>query len=263
MNNAKKEYLLLDCHAHIGKSNLLTRTTDVKSGVFTCDEAVKFMDAAGVTALCGFPTSNPHKDYKEENEHIIAGAKKYPDRIIPFARINPHYSETSVSDVTRYVSMGIRGIKFHPFLDGAYPANDKRLVHPIIHEAAKHNLLVIFHCGDAWNATPSLVADLAMDFPEVTFIVGHMGMYGFHMEALAFAKRVKNLYLDATELVPPYWVKAAVEAVGKERVLFGSDIPYIPYGHEIDKIMKWAGLDEASIEAILGLNLARLLNYKI
>ena len=81
------------------------------------------------------------------------------------------------------------------------------------------------------------------------------------MEALAWAKRIKNLYLDTTELIPPYWVKACVEAAGRDRVLFGSDIPYIPYSNEINKILNCAGLDEITIEAVLGKNLASLLEY--
>ena len=258
---ADKKYFILDGHAHIGKSNLLMRTSDIKTGFFSCEEMIKYMDKAGVTACCGFPTSAQNTDYRESNEYIIEGAKKYPDRIIPYARIHPYFKETAVSDVAEYAARGVKGLKFHPFLDGGYAANDKNLVHPIIEEAAKHNLICLFHSGDAWNATPSLIADLALDFPEVKFVIGHMGMYGFHIEALSWAKRIKNLYLDTTELIPPYWIKAAVEAVGREQVVFGSDTPYIPYGNEIDKILYHAGLDEVTIEAVLGKNLAELLEY--
>lgn len=256
-----KKYFIMDNHCHIGRSNLLIRTSDIKSGFFSCDDAIRYMDEAEVTACCAFPTSAQNTDYRETNEYILEGAKKYPKRIIPYARMNPYFTDTVVSDVAEYAKRGIKGLKFHPFLDGAYPANDRRLVYPIIEEAAKHNLLCIFHSGDAWNATPGLIADLALDFPNVKFIIAHSGMYGFHMEALAWAKRIKNLYLDTTELIPPYWVKACVEAAGRDRVLFGSDIPYIPYSNEINKILNCAGLDEITIEAVLGKNLASLLEY--
>jgi predicted TIM-barrel fold metal-dependent hydrolase len=89
-----------------------------------------------------------------------------------------------------------------------------------------------------------------------------MGLYGFHTEALAFAKRVPNTYLDTTEFYPSWWISEAVRTVGAERVLWGSDIPFNPFGEELDKLTKWSTTPEEAFPAVLGGNLARLLRIE-
>jgi predicted TIM-barrel fold metal-dependent hydrolase len=254
---------VLDNHAHIGPGPLITRTTNIASGVLDGENMVRLMDEAGVDMACCFATANPHTDYSEITWQIVEWARDHPERIIPYARIHPHYGpEHNKRLIREYAAAGVRGLKFHSFLDGAFPNNDKRLVHPLMEVAEEEQLLVIFHCGESWSATPALVCDLAMDFPAIHFIIGHMGLYGFHTEALAFARRVENTYLDTTELYPSWWISEAVRAVGPERVLWGSDIPFNPFGEELDKLTKWSTTPEEAFPAILGGNLARLLGIE-
>jgi predicted TIM-barrel fold metal-dependent hydrolase len=42
-------------------------------------------------------------------------------------------------------------------------------------------------------------------------------------------------------------------------VLYGSDHPFIPFGFELGKVAKYAGLTPAELRPVLGENLARLL----
>lgn len=259
-----KQTFVFDVHAHVGTSQLVAKTSNVTSGVFGPDLAVEFMDTAGVDMACFFPTSNPISDYSKASMTLAEAARSHPDRIVAFGRINPNYGpEHNKALINDLADAGVRGLKFHPLLDGAYPINDKRLVKPLMETIAERGLAVISHCGEVWTATPALVADLAFDFPTINFIVGHMGLYGFHHEAFAFGHRVDNLYLDTTEFYPAWWISEAVRAVGAEKVLWGSDIPYLPYGQEMDKITKWSGVDVDDMPAILGGNLARILGVEV
>lgn len=253
-----------DVHAHVGSSQLVAKTSDVKSGVFGPDLAVEFMDDAGVDMACFFPTSNPTSDYSKASMALAEAARSYPDRIVAFGRINPNYGpEHNKALINDLADAGVRGLKFHPLLDGAYPINDHRLVRPLMETIAERELAVISHCGEVWTATPALVADLAFDFPTINFIVGHMGLYGFHHEAFAFGRRLDNLYLDTTEFYPAWWISEAVRIVGAHKVLWGSDIPYLPYGQELDKITKWSGMNVEDMPAVLGGNLARILGVDV
>ena len=252
---------VLDNHAHVGYSHSVILNAGIPSGFFGADELIVRMDAAGIDMACCFPTANPHTDYSDPNEQIVQWSRKYPDRIIPYARVNPHFgADHNCQAIERFAAAGVRGLKLHPFLEGAFAINDRRLIHPLMEVAGAHKLLVLFHCGESWAATPGLLADLAMDFPKVNFVCGHMGLIGFHTEAVAFARRLENFYLDTAELYPSFWVAEAVRRCGKERVLWGSDIPYNPYGEELDKVVRWAGVPEDALPAVLGGNLARLLH---
>src|SRR5207249_3657618 len=115
---------------------------------------------------------------------------------------------------------------------------------------------------ETWNSAPALIGDLADSFPDVTFIIGHSGLWEFHQEAIVVAKRSPNVYLDVAEVSPPGVVRHLVQAVGPERVLYGSDHPMIPFGFELGKVMKYAGLGPSDLRAVLGLNLARLLGMQ-
>jgi predicted TIM-barrel fold metal-dependent hydrolase len=254
---------VFDNHTHIGPGPLIARTTNIASGVLDGENMVRLMDAAGIDMACCFATANPHTDYSVINWQVVEWARQYPDRIIPYARLHPHFGAAHNRALLReYAQAGVRGLKLHSLLDGAFPNNDKRLIHPLMEVAEEERLLVIFHCGETWSATPALVVDLAMDFPNVNFVIGHMGLYGFHTEALAFAPRVPNVYLDTTELYPSWWVSEAVRVVGSKRVLYGSDAPYNPFGEELEKVTKWSTTPEDSLADILGGNLARLLRME-
>ena len=53
-----------------------------------------------------------------------------------------------------------------------------------------------------------------------------------------------------------------VRAVGPERIIYGSDHPTLPFGFELGKVVKYAGLNSDQIDLILGKNLTRLLRFE-
>lgn len=256
-----RRYFVLDAHTHMGEGEMLKRFGLPSS--YWEDEMIAAMDAAGVDAVVTFPLGAPGTDNSFMNHGVLKAQSRYPNRIIAYARIIPAMGEKAVEDLKRYIALGARGVKFHPFRDGAYVVNDRSIMAPLFHVIAEAGLPVLFHTGEAWNCTPALVADLARDFPSVPIIIAHMGMYGYHAEALAVAERYENLYLETSALWPPAIVRAAVSKIGKERVLFGSDHPTCPFGYEIDKVLKYADLTEDETAHVLGLNMARLLGIRL
>jgi Amidohydrolase len=124
--------------------------------------------------------------------------------------------------------LGARGIKLHSRADGGFALNDPILIRPIVEAAAQHDLVVLFHTGEMHFAMPGLLWDLALDYPSVRFICGHMGGWDGFAEALAMAKRVENVWLDTTLAWPPNLIQHAVAAIGPHRLLYGSDSPYVP-----------------------------------
>ncbi len=251
-------FFVFDCHVHLGENSLMARFGLGTRG-YLAEHVLKKMDEVGVDRIIAFPVANPHTDYSVDNMRIIKWSQEFPDRIVPFVRLQPHFEEQAVADVGRYAALGARGLKFHPRIDGGYNLNDPLLVRPIIDEAAKHNLVVLFHTGETYNSTAGLLADLAMDYPKVKFICGHMGMLDSFHEAVAFARRLDNMWLDTTDMWPPSLVKLAVKRVGADKVVWGSDTPYIPVEAEIDKVMKHSGLGDDEIRKIMGENIARIL----
>ena len=115
----------------------------------------------------------------------------------------------------------------------------------------------------------------ARDFPGVHFIVPHFGA-GFFQETLLLAAHCPNVFIDTssangwTRYMPyPMDLKLVfqrtIEAVGPERIIFGTDSSHFPRGfrreilEEQVAILNALGVSKAHAQLIMGGNLSRLL----
>ena len=71
-----------------------------------------------------------------------------------------------------------------------------------------------------------------------------------------------NLYVDTASNGYPDITTNVVRALGPERVIYGSDHPTLPFGFELGKVVKYAGLNSDQLDLILGKNLTRLLRIE-
>jgi predicted TIM-barrel fold metal-dependent hydrolase len=246
------EAIVVDVHAHLGPS---------PSGEDRrVSRLIEAMDVTGVDHSCVFASATRGDAYLGETLLILEAASESQGRIIPFARVHPFWRADAVRELRQVVGAGVRGLKLHPFMDGAFAANDKTLIHPLMGVAAEAGLVVLVHSGWGWNSAPGLVADLARSFPDVNVIMGHAGRYGYHREAAAVGRDVPNLYFDVAGLSTPGAVEELVRSVGPTRVLFGSDHPYSPLGFELEKTARWTDLQWEDVVQLVGGNAARLLS---
>jgi predicted TIM-barrel fold metal-dependent hydrolase len=245
--------VVIDVHCHLGPS-----TEPGKDGGRSA-ALVGAMDAVGADCACVFASAGKGGDYPLENDLILQQQRLSGGRLVAFARVHPFWRAEAVGALRGAADAGARGLKLHPFMDGAFMANDVELVHPLMRVASDHGLVVLVHSGWGWNSAPGVVADLARSFPEVPVIMGHSGRYGFHREAAAVGADLPNLFFDTAGLATPGAVEELVGRVGASRVLFGSDHPYTPIGFELEKIVRWSCLGWEEIGQIVGANATRLL----
>lgn len=252
-----ERYYVFDCHTHLGASPVFA--TYGLPTRFTPDDMAGLMARHGVDAVCGFPPVEHGSDYAETNAFNLRKARRqHGGRIHALVRVNPlRPGQVSLRD---YVGLGAVGLKLHPRADGGYVVNDRRLVYPVLEEArAAGCRVVLVHSGGHPGSTPALIADAALDFKDLHFIVGHSGYEAGLAEAIAFGRRVENLWLDTAGLEFPFLVTRLVREVGRDRVLYGSDAPFGAFPLEIAKIAEHAALTRDEIRAVLGENLRRLL----
>ncbi len=98
----------------------------------------------------------------------------------------------------------VKGIKLYPGYDH-YPINDPSL-ESIFRIAAKHDVPVMIHTGDTYAKTakvrmahPLLVDDVAVDYPDVKFVMCHLGNPWFQDAAEVLYKN-DNVYADISGL---------------------------------------------------------------
>jgi predicted TIM-barrel fold metal-dependent hydrolase len=104
-----------------------------------------------------------------------------------------------------------------------------------------------------------MMAGMIRDFPDVAFILAHMGSLAFVQDAIEVAAAFSNTYLETSGMTSPAMLRRAVSEVGADRILFGSDYPFWHPAVERARI-EGAKLDLASTKLIMGENAARLLD---
>jgi predicted TIM-barrel fold metal-dependent hydrolase len=209
------------------------------------DMIVKDMDAAGIDKSVLLPVDWGLARYlgelrltiEEINKVYEDAVKKHPQRLIAFAGIDPR-RDKAVEMVERFLKeWGMKGIKFHTAA-GFYP-ND-RVCYPIYEKALEYGVPVLFHTGEVLKplyfkyCQPIYVQEVAMDFPDLPIILAHTGGC-WYPEAVAICNNTTNVYLDLSVWQPRLLrplvfyraLRTLLDSVPWQRVLFGSDYPFL------------------------------------
>ncbi len=205
---------------------------------------------------------------------IVEAARAYPDRLLPVASYCPDRGvEATIREKILPYREELLGVKIYPTLHYTKPS-DSRLA-PLYKAVGDMRGIVIVHTGcdpGLWElprmcrlARPRYVAEAARRFRDVVFVIAHMGAYSALMPGIFFhealqAVSLDNVYMDASA-VDPFFVERAVDEVGYDKILFGSDYPYMIGFDVADSIRAILGLDlsEEAKRAILYENAERLL----
>ena len=242
--------MIIDFHTHVDEAEAFGWIDPPEKLVPLLDEAG--IDKAACMTYVDLPGSNP-----DALEYLAGAVDRFPERLIGFVRLNPSYRRDASVALDRAVSeLGFRGVKLHPTTTLAHPAAEPTVA--LLRQAAGLEVPVLFHCGDDPYTTPQAIAAGASQTPDTAVVLGHMGGY-FHVDdAIAMAERHPNLYLETSAMPYPGKIAEAVERVGAERVVFGSDGPGCNPALEVEKV-RMLGLDPDAERLILGGNAARLL----
>ncbi len=248
-----QDFEIIDIHQHIGPYYNFHIPHDDAAGM------VREMDRLGIRQ--GWISSNAaiEGDAVLGNDETAAALASYPDRFAGYAVFDPHYPEESARDVAkRLAGLGFRCIKLHPSLAG-YPLEGPNY-EPAWELARLHGCPVLTHAwaGDS-NCGPGNVRKVLERHRAVNLIFGHALFPASFPEASDLAKSFDNLYLDITTSQHAYgFIEHAVNVAGAERILFGSDMPFISAAGAIGLVL-YARITDAAKALILAGNARRLI----
>lgn len=230
------------------------------------EDLMSIMDENGIDAVvtCApYSSIGDDRNYDEANAFISESMRQESDRILGFIRVNPHQMEHSLEAIERGVKEeGFCGIKLHP-RNEAFPINSEEFGYPIAEAAAELDVPILIHTGepDTYGyAQPTLVGDLADAFPDVKLIIGHMGKR-LCEDAILVGKWFENIILD-TSFRSHRDIARAVDKVGADRVIYGSDMPFGIPEVEMKKI-EVADIGEEEKRLVLGESMARILGVEL
>jgi predicted TIM-barrel fold metal-dependent hydrolase len=149
------------------------------------------------------------------------------------------------------------GVKMHPLLDSYHP-NDP-IVHPVARLLIERDMPTLIHSGHPIFTLPWSIEELIVEFPQLKVVLGHMGHGNivYINAAIDIAARHPNVWLETSGMPMHTKIRTAVERVGEEKVMYGSDAPFHDPGVEIRKVQA-SGLGSEHQRRVLGANARRL-----
>jgi len=244
--------VIIDFHTHVDEAEAFGWIDPPEKIVGLLDEAG--IDRGVIMTYTDLPGING-----EALDYIVEAAARFPDRLIAFARLNPNYRAQMPAIVAEAVARGVKGIKLHPTTTLAHPTGTATL--DLLALAADASLPVLFHCGDDPYTTPQTLALAAAEVPSCTVVFGHMGGYAHVDDAIDAAREHPNIVLETSAMPYPAKIAEAVDAIGVDRLVFGSDGPGCNPRLDLAQITA-LGLSAEQTEAIIGGNAVRLLGLE-
>jgi hypothetical protein len=186
-------------------------------------------------------------------------------RIISFGSVHPDAPD-ALDELMRMASLGIRGLKLHPFFQH-FAADDPKMK-PIYRKAADLGLVTVFHAGydigfaDTEWASPEALARALGWFDGAPVVAAHLGG-SFCWQAAHRCLAGKPIWFDTSFScghIPLPEAKRLIDAHGIDRILFGSDLPWSDPLQEL-AFIDCLGLTAAERQQVLCGNASRLIPY--
>ena len=243
--------MIIDCHTHVGKGINLNSRMQIDC---TVDRLVFLMDKGGVDKSIVFPVF--YKDYKKPNEEVSEIVRNNK-RFIGFCRVTPTAPDVEEQLDYAVKELGLKGVKMHN-MDG----NPTREVMDKINEL---KVPVLFHSG--MGLSPLKFEGIIKSYPDITIILAHLGfdqdwehMFQYPLQAFYLARKYKNVYLDtAAATWVQYFLEQAIEEVGADKLLFGTDSPWF-YPAIAIACINDLEISDKDKNKILGENIAQIIN---
>jgi predicted TIM-barrel fold metal-dependent hydrolase len=221
--------MIVDAHVHLMTDSTGWYAYKKSAGgsdarVWDAEATVRLLDESGIDQCWLFTLAGLYgfNDWRAANDQVIAAARQFPDRLIPFCTAFPNQDPNAAAvEIRRCLDLGCKGVKFHPWLQ-SFPANSAYL-YPSLELCGERRIPVLFHTGTPPYSQAFQVMEQARRFPSVPFVIGHFGKIMF-LDAVRSAELYPNVYLE-TSGAQVADLQFALEHIAPARILFGTDLP--------------------------------------
>ncbi len=221
------------------------------------------MDAAGVdrTLISAWYRPNVAMISNDEVAGFVAQA---PDRLVGVGSVDISRPMEAVREIRRCIEeLGFVAIRILPWLWEQSPTD--RRFYPVYVACCELDVpfcTQIGHTGPLMSSEvgrPIYLDRVALDFPELTIVGGHIG-YPWTEEAIAVATKHQNVYIDTSAYTARRYPDALVDYMrshGRRKVLFGTNYPMITPAHCLADLERLE-LDGETTALFLGGNAQRV-----
>jgi uncharacterized protein len=240
--------MIVDCHCHAGSGDGLTGPWDTSAPLH---DYLHRATQAGIGRTVLF--SAFHSDYAVANREVARIVASQPGRFYGFAFVDPERDRGRIGTMVRTAveHYGFVGIKVHRHVS--------RITREVCEAARAFRIPILYDVvGEV-----SVVELLAQEYPDVGFIIPHLGSFSDDWTAqlalIDHLERHDNVHTDTAGVRRFDLLEQAVRRAGAHKILFGTDGPWLHPGVELSKVHA-LNLPSHEKELVTSGNLLRLIN---
>jgi len=274
---------MIDSHTHIlpnkpnklieefGEEKVLLEMFSNEQKATTPEELLKSMSLSNIkkSIILGYGWTNFNL-LQASNQFNLDAFKKNPSKLIPFFSINPMFKE-NLQEMEKCINLGGKGAgEIHPSIQ-ELDMDNENIWKDSLKLLEENSLPIIIHASEPaghlypgkGNTYPENIYKFIKLFPKNTIILAHWGGGLLFYELMKEVKEIsKNVYYDTAAssfLYNPKIFEIAIEIVGSEKIIFGSDFPILSPNRILEEMKNLKEQDlmnitEKNIKSILNLN---------
>jgi predicted TIM-barrel fold metal-dependent hydrolase len=202
------------------------------------------------------------------NDEVTAAAvKKYPDKFVGFAAVDPRRRDAMELLEHAIEDLGLKGVKFGPIYNGVSLLDPR--MEPVYRYCVKNNLPLTMHMGTTFaeNAPieygrPLAVDEIASRYPDVKLIMAHMA-HPWSDECIVIARKRSNVYCEVSAIFYRPWqfwntliTAQEYRITERNKIFWGTDFPFSGVEEsmaglrEVNRLVEGTNLPRVSQETI-------------
>lgn len=254
--------MIIDCHTHLNNYH-----NEELESLQKCLDDLQLQMRRNRIDIALVLTSYKVKPGRPSTRDVVRATRNLTNIYVVAGVSYLHFTPEYLGEIREYLQEGsVRGLKLYPGYEPFYPFDSK--LEPVYALAEEFNVPVMVHSGDTYDpkgkvkyAHPLHIDDVAVDHPNVNFVICHIGNPWIR-DCMEVVYKNKNVYTDISGLVLGDFTDRferymrqqlhdmLLYGVEADNVLFGTDWPissmesYLEFMEEIklpakemDKIM--------------------------
>jgi predicted TIM-barrel fold metal-dependent hydrolase len=235
-------------------------------------ELIFQMDTAEIhkSVIFGFPWG-AQDHFQRHNDYILESVTKYPERLIGFACFSI-LSPSAATEAERCLKYGLSGVGELAVYGSGLDGEVVKSLEDIMAVCEQYDAPLLLHVNEPVGhqypgktpVTLTQVYQLIKTYPKNKIVLAHWGggLFFFGLMKKEVKGVLKNVWFDTAAspyLYHPDIYRIAVEIIGNDRILMGSDYPLLKPQRYMDE-MTSAGLGSRDRSRICGVNAKELLS---
>ena len=260
---------IVDSHCHIYPEKIAPRAVGAVEDFYeglpeapmggTAEDLIRAGGEAGISHFVVFSVATSPHQVSSINRFIARTVSGSGGAMTGLGTLHPDSGDFG-RDLDEIEALGLKGVKLHPDIQ-RFRADDPRSME-ICRLCEERNLPVCIHAGDRRYdySNPEIIGRILEAFPRLRLIAAHLGGWSVWEEAAERLARYPNVLVDCSSSF--WWLgqetsRRLIRLYGSERVLFGTDYPFWPLRHEVERLFA-LGLEPEEYENICWRNAAKL-----